>query len=123
MVVGFSHRLAYALALSLLVWNLYVLPVGMGGNGGPVLLSLANAPVGAAALLVPCPARGIDAPFLQCHHQGGQSASEFFLSHLRVAVPVYMFLFYLPFLLRRAKVWLSRLVGRAKEPDAATRVP
>lgn len=100
LVFGFFHRVAYAVALSLLVWDFYVLPLGLNLGIWSSVLSVLNAPVAAVGLLIPCPERGLDAPFLQCHHEGGQSGPQFFFSHLRLAVPVYVLLFYLPNLIR-----------------------
>lgn len=95
-LLGFFHRLTYATALSLSVFCLAVLPLGLNLRLWSPVLSLLNAPVGVVSLLVPCPMRGLDMPFNQCHHEGGQSPGEFFFSHLRTAIPTYVLLFYLP---------------------------
>lgn len=116
-IQGFFLRLGYAVALSALVWNFFVLPLGVDLDAwGPVLNAL-NAPVATASLLVPCPERGLDAPFSQCHQQGGQTPPRFFFNHLRLAVPVYVLMFYLPNALRGAwRSWRGRSVLVEGEP-------
>lgn len=102
---GFSNRLAYALALSLLVFNLYVLPVGVVDCKAATLsLEAMNLPVSAVGLLLDCSERGLDSPLGECNHQGGQGPAELFVNQLRLAVPVYLFLAYLPALF----TWVRR---------------
>jgi len=114
---GFFSRLGYAVALSVLVWNFSVLPLGLNLDVWSPILGTLNAPVGAVSLLVPCPQRGLDSPFWRCHHQGGQTAPEFFFNHLRLAVPVYVLCFYLPNLL--AAIW--RRPWRRNQQPGVTR--
>lgn len=114
-VNGFFARLGYAAALSVLVWNFSVLPLGLDLDVWSPILGALNAPVGAVGLLLPCPERGLDSPFWRCHHQGGQTAPEFFFSHLRLAVPVYVLCFYLPNLLASTWRWSRR---RRHQPPA-----
>lgn len=105
-VIGFFHRLAYALALALGVFSLTVLPLGLpSSNWIPWALAAVNSPVSLVSLLVPCSERGLDFPLGDCHHEGGQTASEFFFSHLRLAVPVYLLIFYLPGFFVAARRW------------------
>jgi hypothetical protein len=107
-VRGFFFRLGYAVALGVLVFDLAVLPLGLNLDLWSPILDILNAPVGALSLLIPCPERGLDFPFGHCHHQGGQTAPEFFFSHLRLAVPVYVLCFYLPNLFSAGWGWLTR---------------
>ena len=112
-LVGLLHRMVYSLALGLLVWNLYVLPLGLNVRVVGPLLAVANAPVSAVGLLLPCDERGIDAPFGECHHEGGQGAAQFFSSHLRLAIPVYTLVSYLPLLGALLSARVLRRGGRA----------
>ena len=118
---GFFFRLGYAVALGVLVFNLAVLPLGLNLDRWSPVLHILNAPVGAVSLLIPCPERGLDFPFGDCHHQGGQTAADFFFSHVRVAVPVYVLCFYLPNLLAATWRWLRRRrhqpIGVAPNPS------
>ncbi len=99
-VPGLSHRLGWAVAVALLVLNLWVLPLGLNQELLRPILSLLNAPVSILSLVLPCPERPMDFPFGNCEHWGYQSAWDTFANHLRFAIPVYMLCFYVPEIIR-----------------------
>ena len=116
LVVGFFNRLAYATAIALGGLLLAVMPAGLRIDPTGVLTKLLNLPVAAVGLILPDGWKSIDLWFgtnaLHYSH-----FSEVLVRHLRLAIPVYVLLFYIPTLGRA--VW-QRLRHRreAIEPEA-----
>lgn len=94
-LLGLSHRIAYATALALAGFLLAVLPAGLKIDPGGMLTKLLDLPVAAVGLLLPLAWRGIDLWF---HPQelGYLAVSDVLIRHLRIAIPVYVLVFYLP---------------------------
>jgi hypothetical protein len=110
LVVGFFHRLAYAIAVALVGFLLAVMPAGGKIDGG-VTAKVLDLPVALAGLVVPVTWKGVDLWF-EPWSLGYLTFPEALLRHLRIATPVYVLIFYLPTLGR--VVW-ARL-GRRREP-------
>ena len=91
-VLAAAHRVAYAAALAFFVFDFAVLPIGVGGPVLGTLLAVLNLPVAVVGLALPCDQRGLDFPVGHCHWPN----QTLFLHHLRLAIPVYVALFYLP---------------------------
>jgi hypothetical protein len=92
MLLGLSHRLAYAIAVALTGFFLIVMPIGLRIE---FLVRLLDLPVAAAGLLLPLEWRGIDLWF-QPQEWGYVDPLQGLLRHLRVAIPAYVVLFYVP---------------------------
>lgn len=109
-LLGFAHRLTYATLLALLTWLLSWLPVSTQLAGSAIVsavLKVVNFPVALASQAMPLTWRGLDLVFAE-RLPHTVATSEFLLRHLRVAIPVYVFLFYLPNLLRSGLDGLRR---------------
>lgn len=100
--VGLCHRLAYATALAALTWCMTILPLGLKHLAmWSAVIAVVNAPVSAVGLSLSCQERGLDIPFGDCH----DPSSPHLLKHLRLAIPVYVVLFYFPGLIRGGMNW------------------
>jgi hypothetical protein len=126
-LVGFAHRLAYATALGFLSWAFAVLPYGRHPGIQAFLARLLDFPIAVAGLVLPDWLSGIDLFF------GGSFGhwlryDETLWLHLRAAIPVYVFLFYLPNLLKGGigllRRWRRSGVERkrATSPEVAARI-
>lgn len=95
-LIGLAHRVAYAAALAFFVFDFSVLPTGVTGSVLGGFLAALNFPVALVGLLLPCGERGLDFPIGHCDFP----STALFLNHLRLAIPVYVVLLYLPGSLR-----------------------
>lgn len=100
-ILGLTHRLAYATTVALAGFLLTVMPVGLRIDPSGFVVHLLDLPVAAAGLLLAPEWRGIDLWF-QPQEWGYLHPIEGLLRHLRLAIPVYMLLFYLPNLIAGA---------------------
>ena len=118
---GLSHRIAYAALISALVWILAQLPMQVNPYGLDARLLFAlDWPIAVATQPLPCKEFAIDLWFTG---QGGEPcptgigyqvpARDMFFNHMRVGIPVYVFLFYLPNILLGAVRWWRRRRGAA----------
>lgn len=105
--VGALHRLAYATAISAIVWLVSAQPLNVSLKGlTSWTIRILDLPIATASQLLPCDERGLDlwyrvAPgYSSCPHNPGP---EFFGNHMRIGVPAYLALFYLPNLLLAAR--------------------
>lgn len=95
-LLGFCHRLAYATTAALAGFLLAVHPAGLRIDPTGLLTKLLNLPVAAVGLLLPPEWRGVDLWF---QPQEWGYLNEFrggMLRHLRIAILVYVLIFYLP---------------------------
>ncbi len=132
LLLGLSHRIAYAALISALVWILALMPrQPVEPYSFEALLALAfDLPIAVATQPLPCKEFALDLWFSV---EGGEgcpqgfanqvSARERFFNHMRVGIPVYMLLFYLPnvflYLIRwgrrrRMALPASRQLGRGR---------
>ena len=108
------HRFAYAALVSALVWIFAQLPMQMNPPelGARILLVL-DWPIAVATQVLPCREFAVDLWYAGAAPDGCPqgfanqvSTREWFFNHMRVGIPVYLFLFYVPDLL----AWLRRRV-------------
>jgi hypothetical protein len=103
-LVGFCHRCAYGVVLSLLVWVFTLhLPLPEGPTARAVTtvtMKALDLPVALATQLMPCDEFAIDIWFSV---RGGGGCPQplgnllgYFWNHMRVAVPTYVLIFYIP---------------------------
>lgn len=122
-VLGLSHRIAYAALVSALLWILVGLPMSYPyGFNGLLVLAL-DWPIAVATQVMPCKEFALDLWFTV---KGGEGcpqgfanqvpAREMFFNHMRVGIPVYVFLFYVP----NIALGLARWWRRWREPTAAS---
>lgn len=118
-VVGFFDRLAYATAVALGGFLLAVMPGPARVDPSGVVARLVDLPVALAGLILPAKWKGIDLWFSP-EGLGYFTFPEALIRHLRIAIPVYMFLFYLPSL---AVVGWRRLRHRHESPGVLRPTP
>lgn len=109
-IVGFFHRVAYATLISFFTWLSCTFPSAFGGYDRvqTCVCYALDFPVAAFTLLT-YPVRGIDVFFHQASSAGDfLTAPEVFWYHLRFALPVYVFLFYIPNII----VWGRRFLNQ-----------
>ncbi len=100
---GFCHRAAYAALVSAIVWIFMFLPLPEGGypDGMTVrVIRLLDLPIAVATQIMPCDEFAVDLWFSV---RGGGGCPEpigdlrtYFFNHMRIGVPSYLLLFYLP---------------------------
>lgn len=115
LVIGFVHRLAYATLIGFVTWFLWTarfdtLPLGHDLQLAVVRI-LAAPVVPASRLTSDTGWKAID-PFTSDVVGHNEPSEKLLLWHLRLAIPVYVSLFYLPSLVR----WL---IHRARHRHAA----
>jgi hypothetical protein len=101
--VGLGHRLAYATTLGLLTWYLYMMPCpALDMDLRRVIVAILDLPVAIVSQVLPGSWwKGIDV--FSVNPFGHGLAPELVLvRHLRLAIPVYVLLFYLASLCRLA---------------------
>ena len=120
-VFGLANRIAYAALVSALLWILVGLPMSYPyGFNGQLVFAL-DWPIAVATQILPCKEFALDVWFTG---KGGEGcpeayhppvpAREMFFNHMRVGIPVYAFLFYLP----NIALGLVRWWCRRREPAA-----
>ena len=123
-LINLVHRIAYAALISALVWILARLPMQLNPYGPGALLLLAlDWPIAVATQPLPCKEFAIDLWFTVEGGEGCPSgigyqvpAWEMFVNHMRVGIPVYVFLFYVPnILIGSVRWWRGR--GRPESPS------
>ena len=103
-LVGFCHRVAYAALATCVVWIFALhLPVPEGGYPWGLSVRIVkwlDLPIAVATQVLPCDQYAVDLWFSV---RGGGGCPEpigdlrrYFFNHMRVGVPVYVLLFYLP---------------------------
>ena len=113
-LTGLSHRFAYAALVSALVWVGFQLPIPEGtfpptewGTRNSVVRWL-DLPIAMTTQLLPCDEFAIDLWFTpQCPFNGGGPA-RLFANHMRLGIPTYMLIFYLPAIFRASRDWWLR---------------
>ena len=121
-LVGVVHRVAYAALISFIVWFLWTarfntLPFGRDLQLG--IVKVLDFPVAMVSEQMPRTGwRAID-PFTSDQMGHNEPDEKVLLWHLRLALPVYVVLFYLP----NIAMWIVRRLrnGRPKEAPAAKR--
>ncbi len=114
----FSHRLAYASLISTLTW-IFALHLPHGGYPWSASLKavrLMNFPVAVATQLLPCDEFAIDLWFSGRAGEGCPaqiSLKEFFFNHMRLGIPVYVVIFYLPNIYFASRRLLRRTVDNS----------
>jgi hypothetical protein len=108
LILGAFHRLAYATAISVIVFLVAVQPLELSLHGATFwTIRILDLPIATAGQLLPCNERGVDLWFRAepgysgCPHNPGP---EFFGNHMRIGIPAYLLLFYLPSLLLAARL-------------------
>lgn len=116
-LAGFAHRLAYAGVLAGATWFIVVFPLDLPDTGLLIRLTrLANFPVSLVGRLLPPELRGIDL-FVEPFWLHNMPVQDMLLRHLRVAVPVYVLVLYMPNLL----IWFARKLREGRESRPAPR--
>lgn len=118
--LGFVHRTAYATLVSLLVWIGATIPIGPTNSTHPGVLAVmvADLPIAVATQVLPCKEFAIDLWF-SVHYPEGcpppqiDDVGELLLNHLRVGIPAYVFVLYIPNMLLGAVRWWRRRSGTA----------
>jgi len=117
-LLGFCHRVAYATLIAAIVWMSVPLalhsehrtpPASRGG----IHLTLAqwlNLPVAVSTQLLPCDEAAADLWFRHNCPERFRSW-PYLLQHLRVGIPTYVLLFYLPSIYRCGRSWWRRRRG------------
>ena len=116
-VVGFIHRVTYAVLLSVFVWYLTLVPFTMTPlrrSSHLALVKVLDFPVAMVSSVLPWQAKGIDL-FSEERQPERANMWELLHAHVRVAVPVYVILFYVP----NAITFLRRRL-RTPPPDEAS---
>jgi hypothetical protein len=120
-LAAFSHRLAYALLFGIVTWLFAWLPTPFEANQFfGWALAILNAPVAFVSIRLPVGWQAIDLVFgsILPHTY---TSSDFLWRHLRTAVPVYLFLFWLPSLVR--SLWRRRLRRDSTLPAQTSEAP
>ena len=115
---GFSHRFAYAALISAIVWIGYQLPLPEG-TYPPTKWGVRNSivrwfdlPIALTTQVLPCDDFAIDLWFeFRCPNDTGLT-QWFLVNHMRVGIPTYMLIFYLPVIYRAGRGWWLRRRGK-----------
>jgi hypothetical protein len=97
-LIGFINRVAYAMLVSGFVWYLTLVPFTMtplGRGAHLVFVKVLDFPVAMVSSVLPWQLKGID-PFSSERQPERANMWELLHAHVRVAVPVYVTLFYVP---------------------------
>jgi hypothetical protein len=102
-LLGFSHRFAYATLIPALVWIFVDLPLPKGilypGDWIMQVVWWLDLPIALASQIMPCDDNALDIWFrVRCPDLGYglPDIRGYFYNHMRVGIPVYLLLFYLP---------------------------
>lgn len=120
-LIGLCHRIAYATLMSVLIWIGATIPIGPVKGSDPLLVAVtaADLPIALATQALPCTEFAIDLWFtVHCPPPQEESVPRLFVNHLRVGIPVYVLLFYLPAIVRAA---LRRRGGTSRGRQPADR--
>ncbi len=111
--IGFCHRVAYAIVLGVTVGYIYLVPSPLGARGSAWVAGILNLPVS-----VFCQVTGAHAinTFASSSFAHLGTFEDALFQHLRVAVPVYVVLFYVPNIAK----WLIRRMRRPMRADTNT---
>ncbi len=108
-VVGFSHRVVYAGFISAIVLIFTFLPLPEGvtypGDNTILVVRWLDLPIAIAARLLPCGHSAIDLWFRYWCLEPIDDLRRFFYNHMRVGIPTYVLLFYLPSIYRAGRNW------------------
>jgi hypothetical protein len=100
-VIGFCHRVSYAALIAGATWLFAWLPSGVGGSPFfRLVCQILNLPVAFLSLYLPASFQGLDI-VLGRNLPHSLATGDFLWQHLRIAVPTYVFIFYLPNLITR----------------------
>lgn len=118
-VIGFVHRVVYAALIGIVTWLMAIFPIGVVNSLLLMLiLKVFDFPVAVAGLLLPWEYTGIDLFFGHGFGVGAPAPEEILLRHLRVAIPVYVLLFYVPNLIKGG-IGLIRRRQKTTKPDVS----
>jgi len=114
-LLGFCHRVAYSTLVAAIVWMSVPLALHSGhrtppASRGGINLTLAqwlNLPVAVSTQLLPCAEAAADLWFRHSCPEKFRNWTYLF-QHLRVGIPTYVLLFYLPSIYRRCCSWWRR---------------
>jgi len=110
-LIGFSHRLAYAALISALVWIFLFLPLpddAYPPTRWGINLTIArwlDLPIAIATQIVPCRESAIDLWFRVRCPDPIEGLQRYFFNHMRIGIPIYVLIFYLPSMFRRGRNW------------------
>jgi amino acid transporter len=117
-LLGFIHRIAYAVLVSFVVWFLWTArfdTLSLGRDFQLGIVKVLDFPVAMVSERMPLTGwRSID-PFTRDQMGHNEPNEKVLLWHLRLAVPVYVVLFYLPNLF----IWIVRRFRNRSREDAA----
>ena len=124
-IARFCHRVTYAALLSAIVWIYINLPLAEGAAPpshwtlGGELVRLIDLPIVIATQALPCSETAVDLWFVRYHCPHEWDARHYLFSHMRVGIPVYVVLFYLPnvYMYGRRR-WQRRRSGVVTAEDA-----
>lgn len=112
-LLGICHRVAYAALISAIVWISVDLPLpddSYPPTRWGISLTITrwlDLPIALATQLLPCSESGIDLWFrIRCPEP--IEYRRYFFNHMRVGIPAYVLLFYLPIICRRVCCWWRR---------------
>jgi len=112
--LGFCHRLAYAALISALVWILFVdIPLRERilypkDWFTQVVLVWFDLPIAAATQFLSCDQAAVDCWFRVWCPELNWPTQHYFYNHMRVGVPIYLLIFYLPSIYRCGRDWWCR---------------
>ena len=105
-VAGLAHRVAYAIVIGVAIWYFALVPFSETSIPRPLhewLLKLLDLPIAAVNAILPWQWKGIDV-WSSERQPEYSNVLKMLRVHLRVAVPVYVLLFYVPNAVR----WVMR---------------
>lgn len=121
-LIGLCHRVAYAALVSAIVWIFVDLPLPEGSyppTRWGVSLTIArwlDLPIAVATQPLPCSESAIDLWFrIRCPEPIGD-LWRYFFHHMRVGIPAYVLLFYLPSIYRLSRSWWRQRRGMDQPP-------
>ena len=113
-LIGFGHRIAYATLVSSLLWIGVSLPseamLTDPYGRSAWFVRLLDLPIAVATQALPCEEFALDLWFTIRGERvcPGVPAREAFFNHMRLGIPVYVLLFYVPNVLLGAVRWWQR---------------
>jgi len=120
--LGFCHRVAYAALLSALVWILFV-DIPLRGRilypkdwFTQVVLIWLDLPIAAATQFLSCDQAAVDCWFRVWCPELNWPTQDYFYNHMRIGIPTYLMIFYLPSICRYGRDWWRQRRGAALKP-------